>query len=57
MGFFDLFKKKKKIITGKENPTVSGFGVSTGDGDIIMSQYSEFPRYYTINGSTVLLLC
>lgn len=51
MGFLDLFKKKKKLSTGKENPTISGTGVSVGGGDVIMSQYSEFPRYYTINGT------
>ena len=50
MGFFDLFKKKKKFTTENNNPTISGIGVTTGGSDIIMSKYSEFPRYYTING-------
>lgn len=60
MGFFDLFKKKHKehpidmdlpeLIAPKQSPTVTGDGVSTTSDDLVISQYSEFPRYYTIDG-------
>lgn len=40
----------RKILIPAERTCVSGNGVSQSSANLAISQYSEFPRFYTING-------
>lgn len=51
MGLFD-FLRKKNISEQKKPLIVRGSGVAQSSDFLVISQYSEFPRYYNIDGTT-----